>query len=437
MQNLYEKVIDCIATATRYPRQLLVADADLENDLGIDSVKRVEIVAALADEFGFDATAQERDDSVRTIGQTAAWVERIAAASPPLPAAAVTPTPMPSPPPSPSAARPAPELPPRFDSPLNSPPPATAAPVVVNGRHDPPHASEATNGSPVASPSPVAHPSEAPPSFPPSGSKPLQGRVALVTGSGHGVGRTVARLLASQGAAIIVNSFHTREAGDRTTSDIQAAGGTAHHLWGSVANPEHVEAMFRHVQQRFGYLDILVCNASDGRLGSFCDVEQDDWNRAFHTNVTGHHQCAMRARQLMEPRGGGSIVTMSSIASQRYVEGMGAQGVVKAAVESMTRYLACELAPYGIRSNCVVGGPVYGDVMEQYPEARATFNYWETIIPDGEMCSPLDLASTIAFLVSDAARGINGAIWTVDHGASARAHSRPLPTPPVAAAHRA
>jgi len=129
----------------------------------------------------------------------------------------------------------------------------------------------------------------------------------------------------------------------------------------------------------------------------------------------------------MERRGGGSIVTMSSIASHSYVEGMGGQGVIKAAVESMTRYLACELAPLGVRTNCVSGGPVYGDLLETYPEARATHNYWERVIPDGQMCSPMDLAGTIAFLVSDDARAINGAIWTVDHGASTRAHSRPLP----------
>ena len=199
------------------------------------------------------------------------------------------------------------------------------------------------------------------------------------------------------------------------------------HLWGSVANPNQVDTIFDQIEREIGYLDILICNASDGKLGSFIDIQQEDWNRAFQTNVTGHYQCAMRASRLMQRRGSGSIVTMSSVAAHRYVQGMGCQGVVKAAVEAMTRNLACELAPYGIRINCISGGPVYGEVMSQYPESRATFNYWESIVPDGELCSPMDLASTIAFLVSDEARAINGAIWTVDHGASTRAHSRPLP----------
>ena len=131
----------------------------------------------------------------------------------------------------------------------------------------------------------------------------------------------------------------------------------------------------------------------------------------------------------MQRQGGGAIVTMSSIAARRYVEGLGGQGVVKAAVESLTRHLACELAPWGSRTNCVAGGPVYGQVMSLYPDARSTMNYWETLVSDGELCSPLDLALTVAFLVSDEARGVNGAIWNVDHGLSTRSHSRPLPKP--------
>ena len=248
----------------------------------------------------------------------------------------------------------------------------------------------------------------------------------MITGSGHGVGRTIARLLAACGAAVIVNSFHSRDLGEQTAAEINASQGQAIHLWGSVANPQQVDDIFDQVEQQFHHLDILVCNASDGRLGSFTDIAQADWDRAFRTNVTGHHQCAMRASQLMQRRGGGSIITMSSIAAHRYVEGLGGQGVVKAAVESMTRYLACELAEFGIRTNCVSGGPVYGEVMEQYPEARATLNYWESIVPDGELCSPLDLASTVAFLVSDEACAsqwscVDGRSWRVNAGSQSTA----------------
>jgi enoyl-[acyl-carrier protein] reductase III len=229
--------------------------------------------------------------------------------------------------------------------------------------------------------------------------------------------------LARRGATVLVNSFHSRDQGEQTAADINAEGGQAFHIWGSVANPDHVEEMFQQIERQFG-LDILVCNASDGRIGSFLDLTPQDWERAFRTNVSGHHQCAIRAAELMRPRGGGAIVTMSAVGAHQFIDGLGCQGPVKAAVESMTRYLACTLGPSGIRVNCVAGGPVYGDLLSKFPEAQAAQNHWESMTPDGELCTPLDLARAIAFLVSDEASGINGAVWMVDHGFSATAEGK-------------
>lgn len=417
--EVLERVIECISVTTRYPRQVLTPDSDLENDLGIDSVKRVEIVAALGVDFQLDLMSQARDPAVRTIRHVASWIQNMlanSATTPPAQSESVD----------------------RMSQPLAQPQsptqgPSSSAPLIPPTAH-------AHNPAPARQPGPSiqfangAHSVPAPksPAFQQLAqnsvaSGNLQGRIALVTGSGRGVGRTIARVLATRGATVIVNSFHSRELGEQTTAEIIEHGGKAYHIWGSVANPAHVEMMFDEIEQKFGQLDILVCNASDGRIGSFTDVTADDWDRAFRTNVVGHHQCAMRASKLMQSQGGGAIVTMSSIAASKYVEGLGGQGVVKAAVESLTRYLACELAPLGIRTNCVSGGPVYGQVMSLYPDARATLNYWETLVLDGELCSPIDLANTVAFLVSDEARGVNGAVWPVDHGLSTRSHSRPLP----------
>ncbi|HEY6565459.1 MAG TPA: SDR family oxidoreductase, partial [Pirellulaceae bacterium] len=383
MSAVLERVIDCIATTTRYPRHVLLPDADLENDLGIDSVKRVEIITVLSDAFQLDLTKKERDPAIRTIGQVAAWIESYLASS--------------------GTASPAPRPALRIDVAATM---RDVAPLVRPGIAEP-MAPLPTRPSVPTHPAnerrhvdPRAVPMSGPPdvnefnmlgSATPQGS--LRGRVAFVTGSGRGVGRTIARVLAARGATVFVNSFHSREAGEETVNDIKARGGNAIPVWGSVANPEHVSRMFATIEQQAGYLDILVCNASDGKIGSFEEISQEDWDRAFRTNVSGHHQCAMLASRLMQRRGGGSIVTMSSIGAHRYVQGLGGQGVVKAAVESLTRYLACELAVHGIRTNCVSGGPVYGDVMAQYPDARATHNYWESIVPDGELCSPMDLAT--------------------------------------------
>lgn len=431
MQSVLARVVDCVAVTTRYPRQLLTPGADLENDLGIDSVKRVEIVAALADEFGLDLVTQERDPSIRTIQHVADWVANALEDGPASSSVPAVPTAASGPVPAPTS--------------VQSAPPPVAAPLPPQVGNELPSRTYHANGSDATPQSGI--PGGGLPPYvsverrvdtvnPPNGMAPvtplpqtstLAGRVAFITGSGRGVGKTTARLLASRGATVIINSFHSRDQGEQTAADINAAGGNAIHIWGSVAHPDQVDEMFSQIQQRVGYLDMLICNASDGKIGSFSDVSSSDWDRAFRTNVSGHYQCAMHASRLMQQRGGGSIVTMSSIAAHKYVEGLGGQGVIKAAVESLTRYLACELAPLGIRTNCVSGGPVYGDLISMYPEASATHNYWENIIPDGQMCSPMDLASTIAFLLTDEARAINGAVWTVDHGASTRAHSRPLP----------
>ena len=383
-----QRVVDCLSAITRYPKQLLATDADLENDLGIDSVKRVEIVIALTEEFGIDLQAEESDPSLRTIGNLASWIDSLLDQS----------------------------NRDQRDTQVFDPqvPP-------MNGDHRS-HAIRTSTSQSLSAPH-----------FPVNGSatertdtaKPLRGRVALVTGSGRGIGRTIARVLAVRGATVVVNSFHSRDQGEQTVEEIRAQGGTAVHLWGSVANPDHVDDIFTQIEQQFG-LDILVCNASDGRIGSFLDLTSDDWDRAFRTNVSGHHQCAIRAAQLMRSRGGGSIVTMSAVGAHQYIDGLGSQGVVKAAVESLTRYLACELGQFGIRVNCVAGGPVYGDLLSKFPAAQTTQNHWESIIPDGELCSPMDLAQTIAFLVSDEARGVNGAVWMVDHGFSAIADGQSL-----------
>ena len=400
-----QRVVNCVAATTRYPKQILTADAHLENDLGIDSVKRVEIVIALSAEFGHEFHTEQRDPSVQTIGDLVTWIEsRIEVSSPEAESSVVTPEASAASPES-SAATPQPTVN-RFDH-------GTNGKRFKTEQLSSPHF-KSSNGS---------HREQDELLDDRTSKRNLTGKVALVTGSGRGVGRIIARILAARGATVLVNSFHSRDLGEQTVSDIQAQGGNANHLWGSIANQQHVDQMFEQIENHYG-LDILVCNASDGKIGSFQQLTPDDWDRAFRTNVIGHHQCAMRAANLMRSRGGGSIVTLSAVGAHQYIDGLGSQGVVKAAVESMTRYLACELGPFGIRTNCVVGGPVYGELLDQFPNASSTITHWESMTPDSELCNPMDLAQTIAFLVSDQARGINGAIWAVDHGFSATADGR-------------
>ncbi len=370
-----QRVIDCLEQTTRYPRALLTEGANLADDLGIDSVKQVEIVLALESAFGVKLD-RAQVATVHTIAEVAQFVSRALAATPeavdrrpPAPAPVVAPL------------RPVDRLPPREVAP-----------------------------APAPRPSPT--------------SRALEGRVILVTGSGQGLGRSVVQHLARQGAKVVVNSFHSRELGERTVAEINDSGGTALHAWGSIINEEHVDSIFATIRERFGALDALVCNASDGRIGPFLSLSSDDWDRAFRTNVSGHHACVRRAAPLMAARGGGAIVTMSTVGAHGYVRGLGSQGVVKAAVESMTRYLACELAAQNIRVNCVAAGPVYGSLLDKLAETTTTREHWEAMTPGGALCDPLDIARVIAFLVSDHAIGTNGSIISVDRGFSSHVDGR-------------
>lgn len=364
---------------TRYPEALLTGSADIEDDLGIDSVKQAEIVANIAVEFPSASELDPRREKLRTLAQIAAAVSaRIPAAA----AAPILPAPAPA-------------------------PVAVAVPAAAPKR---------TVAAPL----------------------PLDGRVALVTGSGRGIGKVLAKHLAKLGATVVVNSFHSREAGEATAAEIVAQGGRAVHVWGSVSNEAHLDTLFAEIDTRFGGLDLLVCNASDGLIGPFDRITPKDWERAFRTNITGTYECAMRGSRLMRQRGGGAIVTMSTVASSRYLQGFGCQGVVKSAVESLTRYLAFELAPYGIRTNCVSAGPVYGDLITKFPDNEERIAHWESITPGGELCTPDDVAEITAFLLGDAAARVNGAVWVVDNGVSgqidgrvARAPMTPLPRVPA------
>ncbi len=356
------------ARITRYPETLLTDDADLEDDLGIDSVKQAEILATITAAFPTAAGINPRAEGLRSIGAITAAVQAR------MPAA-----------------------------------PAVAAVAAV-----------AAITASAASAAPVARPA--------ARDLPFAGQIALVTGSGRGLGKVLAQHLARLGATVVVNSFHSREAGEATAAEIVADGGEAIHVWGSVANEAHLDAMFATIDARFGGLDLLVCAASDGLIGPFDSIRPADWDRAFRANITGGYECAMRASKLMRRRGGGAIVTMSTVTSSRYLQGFGCQGVVKAAVESLTRYLSFELAPYGIRANCVSAGPVYGELLTKFPEHEARIAHWESISAGGELCAPEDVAEVTAFLLSAAASRVTGAVWAVDNGVSGQIDGR-LPRP--------
>ncbi|MET0402282.1 MAG: SDR family oxidoreductase [Cystobacter sp.] len=447
--NILERVRQCAASVTRYPLDILTGDAQLEDELGIDSVKLAEIAAVVGREFNLDSDQLPRGGKARTLGDMARLVSTLtpAAVAPPVPArndtrshnevalesrvravfARVT----------------------RYPEELltleadledelgidsvkqaevmavlmkelgleQAPTPArrlrTMAAICEAARAllPAPAPSVTVSAREPARAAPTPLPSPRP-------DLPFAGKIAFVTGSGKGIGKVIATRLARAGATVAINSFHSREEGEKTTQEILDAGGKALHLWGSVAQEEHLERMFATLVEKLGGLDFLVCNASNGLIGPFDRITPRDWDKAFRTCITGTYECAMRARPLMAARGGGSIVTMSTSMSQRYMHDLGCQGVVKAGVESLTRYLAAELAPQGIRTNCVSAGPVHGELLGMFPAAEERVTRWEGATPGGQLCTADDVADVTELLLGSKTQRVNGAIWVVDAGLS-------------------
>lgn len=359
--ELLAEVTRTFADITRYPLDVLEADADFENDLGIDSVKLGEIFAVLREKFDLPPPEVLREtwsaDATRTIRGIVDGI-------------------------------------------------ASLRPVELKSSMQPTQPIR-----PLAAVTPVATPAPAP--------RKLEGKIMLITGSGRGLGRELALHMGGLGATVLVNSFHSREAGEATTEEIRKAGGTAHHLWASVANPAQLNAMFDSIETQFGGLDFLIANASNGMLAPIDQITPEHWEKAFRTNVIGLHQCVMRASTLMKARGGGRIVTMSSVAAHRYTDYFGCMGPIKAAVEALTKFLAVELQQHNIRINCISAGAIYGGLVDKWPERDRLVPVWEAGA-GGRLCTSADVANLMEYLLADGSSMMNGSVVVMDGGQAAR-----------------
>lgn len=376
-QELRDLVLSVVAEVTRYPRDILVPEADLEEDLGIDSVKRAEIFAVLRTRFNLPEPTEAAPIDVRTVGSVVAAVEHYLGLAR-------------------TEALDAPRMPAQASAVVAE---VVAAPVIGSA------------------PKPQIH------AAPTVVSKPLLGRTALVTGSGHGLGKTIACHLARLGATVVVNSFHSRDKGEECAQEIVDEGGRAVHLWGSVANPAQLQSVFSEIDSRFGGLDFFISNASNGVFAKLADVRAEDWDKAFRTNVIALHQASLLAAELMRKQGGGRIVALSANASQRYVDYFGCMGPVKAAVECLVRYLAIELGGDNIQVNAVAAGPVLGDLLDKYPEFDRLRPKWEATVPRRRLNTEQEIAEAVTFLLT--ASGMNGSVLLVDAGGSQRIAAGP------------
>ncbi len=245
----------------------------------------------------------------------------------------------------------------------------------------------------------------------------LDGKLALVTGGGRGIGRAVALELAGRGADVLVNYLRNEEAATQTVEAVRALGRQAEALRAHVGDPQRIARMFAEIGERYGRLDILVNNAASGVIRPLMELEPRHWDWTLGINARGAWLCAKAAAPLMEGRNG-RIVGISSLGAGRVLPEYVAVGVSKAALESLTRYLAVELAPMGIAVNAVSGGLVETEALSFFPRREQMLEEARRRTPAGRMVRPTDIARAVAFLSGPGADMIRGQVIVVDGGYS-------------------
>jgi 3-oxoacyl-[acyl-carrier protein] reductase len=243
----------------------------------------------------------------------------------------------------------------------------------------------------------------------------LDGKVAIVTGSGHGIGRAIVERFAQEGAQVVVNDVDVARAEEAAG----AIGDAAVAVAADVSRSADVDRIVDTAVKTFGGVHVLVNNA--GLIDverHVLEADEEWWDRVLAVNLKGQFLCALRAAQWMARHGGGAIVNLSSGGARAAHRGMVAYDASKGGVEAMTRALALDLAPYGIRVNAIAPGTinVFG-LDEEAARLRGE------VVPLGRMGTPEDMAGPALFLASDDARYVTGVAFSVDGGLTAQQRS--------------
>ncbi|HLQ46790.1 MAG TPA: glucose 1-dehydrogenase [Planctomycetaceae bacterium] len=239
-------------------------------------------------------------------------------------------------------------------------------------------------------------------------SKKLAGKVALVTGASKGIGASIAKHLADEGAAVVVNYSSSREGADRVVAEITKNGGKALAVQANVAKEADIRRLFAEAREAFGPLDILVNNAGIYEFSPLENVTAEHFHKQFDLNVLGLILASQEAVKHFGP-GGGNIINISSMASTAALPNAAVYSATKAAVDAVTRSLAAELGPRHIRVNAINPGMVETEGVHAAGIAESDFRKQvESQTPLGRIGQPQDIATAAVFLASNDSEWITG-----------------------------
>lgn len=239
-------------------------------------------------------------------------------------------------------------------------------------------------------------------------------KVAFVTGGSRGIGRAIVRRLAEEGYAVGIDYLQAEAQAAALEEELRRRGRAALAVQGDVSDREAITSAIRRVEAAFGPVTVLVNNAGIARQHQFQDITGQFWRRIFAVNVDGAYHTIQAVLPHMLHEKAGSIVNISSIWGQRGASCEVAYSATKAALIGLTRSLAMELAPSGIRVNCVAPGVVDTDMVRVLGEETLAELAEET--PLGRLGTPEDIARAAVFLAGEDASFITGQVLTADGG---------------------
>jgi glucose 1-dehydrogenase len=244
----------------------------------------------------------------------------------------------------------------------------------------------------------------------------LEGRVALVTGAGSGIGHAVATRLGREGARVAVNYFGDEDAAERLAHELSRCCSRSLAVEADVSAADEVDAMVARVSEELGPVGVLVNNAGLNVAAPLLDVTGDDWNRILAVNLTGSFLCLRACARIMREAAGGAIVNVSSVHEDLPFPDGAAYSASKGGLRMLMRNAAFELAPYGIRVNNVAPGPIATPANEVALRDPATQRLVRDVVPLARWGEPEEVAEVVLFLASDRSRYVTGATYSVDGG---------------------
>jgi len=248
---------------------------------------------------------------------------------------------------------------------------------------------------------------------------PFSNKIALVTGSSRGIGHAIALYFAQNGADVVVNFFRNRAPAEETVREIEELGRRALLVQADVGDLDDLKRLFDETEKEFGGLDIFIHNAASGYNRPVMEQKPKGWEWTMNINARSLLFGAQQAAPLMEVRGGGYIVSISSPGSVRVLPDYVVVGASKAALEALTRYLAVELSPKNIVVNAVSPGVVKTEALQHFDAIRTEEGIIEQAVaatPAGRILTPQDVAGVVGFLCTPAASMIRGQTIFVDGG---------------------